>query len=104
MKHYDENKVLRSVSRVARVEGKHHVRGRGLTGEVIGRRIQPFILVDLVALDAREPILVADPALDGLALGLRRPAVGQPPRAAPTTPGIASSAMATSSATTSTTA
>ena len=63
---------------VARVEGEHHVRGRGLTGEVIGRRIQPFILVDLVALDAREPILVADPALDGLALGLRRPAVGQP--------------------------
>ncbi len=63
---------------VAGVEGEDHVRGRALAGQIIGRRVEPLVLIDLVAVDACEHILVAHPALDGVTLGLDRPAVGQP--------------------------
>ena len=63
---------------VAGVKGEDHVRRRILTGEVVRRRVEPFVLIDLVAVNACEPILVAMPALDGVALGFDRPAVGQP--------------------------
>ena len=64
---------------VARLKVKDHMRRRGLTGKVVCRRIEPFVLVvEIVGVNRRHSVFVAVPCIRSAGLRINTPALGQP--------------------------